>query len=111
MRSIASDLEGLAYYHGVAEDSGPTCHATAPPAAPCPRAPAPLSCDCYDGCWGEHSEGWERIGSEETARQWWKLAQRSLPYGTYVLGRRLRVQTSDLKLKLLAAAGFDAGEA
>lgn len=41
----------------------------------------PLACDCYGGCWGDHSEGWPEVPFTDAA---WKRAVEQLPYGSYV---------------------------
>jgi NTP pyrophosphatase (non-canonical NTP hydrolase) len=44
-----------------------------------------LSCDCYPGCWGDHSETWTRVGVESTAKECYQAVAQILPHGTYVL--------------------------
>lgn len=49
----------------------------------------PLSCDCFPGCWGKHSEGWPQIefATEEQAtkaRRWIIANPKAIPYGSYV---------------------------
>lgn len=39
-----------------------------------------LGCDCYPGCWADHSESWPRFGNSKTTH-----AQEKLPYGSYVI--------------------------
>ena len=62
----------------------------------------PLNCDCYAGCWGDHSEGWPEI--QDTDDKYRAAAIGLLPYGTYVTmpGNVLRVQGADLVAKLEA---------
>ena len=59
----------------------------------------PLSCDCYPGCWAEHSKLWERIYEDpEVTRQ---ECMRRIPHGTYVkMPDHVRVE-SDHELNLL----------
>ncbi len=60
----------------------------------------PLSCDCYGGCWGTHSEGWpsapiptEMLEAASKAGSRYPsstvanpiLRKLDLPYGTYVV--------------------------
>lgn len=79
----------------------------------------PLSCDCYGGCWGDHSQQWPRVAGtptpvEQTKHQtvsaeamaYYRLAQKVLPYGTYVfMSDHLRVETNELMRTLLNAMG------
>ncbi len=52
----------------------------------------PLSCDCYGGCWGDHSKDWPSITDKDKSLR--KLAIQVLPYGTYVImDNRLRIET------------------
>ena len=55
-----------------------------------------LSCDCYAGCWGDHSEGWPEIHDPDGVYR--RAAIGLLDYGTYVTmpGNVLRIQDSDL---------------
>ena len=65
----------------------------------------PLNCDCYDGCWGDHSENWPRVivptgafillkGKPGTLQRQtvsealFAAAVKLLPHGTYVWGGR-----------------------
>lgn len=75
----------------------------------------PLSCDCYGGCWGDHSETWPRLEflTKEGANEAYRLchqskkmgdnlpaSERCVPYGSYVLsGAQLRFQTTELRDK------------
>lgn len=65
----------------------------------------PLHCDCYGGCWAEHSEAWPKVGRAVDAKALYQLAHTTLPYGTYVImsGQPLRVETPELAAKLEAA--------
>lgn len=55
----------------------------------------PLNCDCYPGCWGDHSEGWSEIADPQDKFR--IRAVKSLPYGTYVTVKgKLRVETQEL---------------
>lgn len=42
----------------------------------------PLRCDCFPGCWGEHSENWTRIWNDPDVS--YSEARRKLQYGSYV---------------------------
>ena len=46
----------------------------------------PLSCDCYPGCWREHSEDWMLIeftaGVDKSVTR--KAVRLVVPYGSYV---------------------------
>jgi len=108
-----------------AQDARDRPHATADdditaPAHPAPAAyspsmditePQPLSCDCYPGCWGDHSKDWPRINGElDEIESLFRFAHGILPPGTYVLYiscpidrevNHLRIQTGELLLKLL----------
>lgn len=52
----------------------------------------PLSCDCYAGCWGDHSKGWPSVPQPRDPH---KLARDAgVPYGSYVIAEQsLRVET------------------
>lgn len=46
----------------------------------------PLNCDCYPGCWGDHSELWPEIicADKDRAREVRKRIMSLVPYGSYV---------------------------
>lgn len=45
----------------------------------------PLNCDCYPGCWGDHSKDWPLIPLDErNASQLRADVGRLVPYGSYV---------------------------
>ncbi len=59
----------------------------------------PLSCDCYPGCWGVHSQDWPEIWEPRTMSQgeFYRLVHKLVPYGSYVMMHgRVRVETADL---------------
>ncbi len=63
---------------------------------------APLSCDCYGGCWGDHSVAWSKITIADSSKR--QIAFRAcwetlkIPHGSYVLaGNELRLQTKEYK--------------
>lgn len=63
---------------------------------------APLGCDCYPGCWGDHSAAWPVIPFEsehEGKRAYAIVVKYKLaPYGAYVLMRReLRFASTALR--------------
>ena len=64
----------------------------------------PLKCDCYPGCWAEHSENWSRLGDAPwIAETFFVVARRHLPYGTYVcMGDHIRLETEEIKERLLS---------
>ena len=70
------------------------------------RGAEPLSCDCYGGCWGDHSKDWPKvlIGDERLARAihaacWSHL---KLPYGSYVSAKgEIRLLTEEYKQQVL----------
>ena len=41
-----------------------------------------LNCDCYPGCWGDHSDGWSEISDPDDKYR--RAAIGTLEYGTYV---------------------------
>jgi len=61
----------------------------------------PLSCDCYPGCWGVHSQNWPSILVPEglTAQA---VGELGIPYGSYVFGHNnlLFIETPELMAKL-----------
>jgi hypothetical protein len=73
----------------------------------------PLSCDCYGGCWGDHSASWPRLSfnteavASEAARRCHQVADSydqkllgRIEYGTYVLvGKELRFETEEVKAR------------
>jgi len=62
----------------------------------------PLSCDCYPGCWGEHSKHWPSVLLPEgmTQRQ---IGDAGIPYGSFVTTRQtIRFETMELLTKFLA---------
>lgn len=66
----------------------------------------PLSCDCYDGCWGDHSKDWPEVAIADEARlaeahrACWK--ELHIPRGSYVAVRgALRLQTEEYKQKVV----------
>jgi hypothetical protein len=87
----------------------------------------PLHCDCYGGCWADHSVDWVKVGTEANASQLHELAHTTLPYGTYVyIGKgydgpmqrakgvfaehsHVRVETQELADKLIAKFNLLAG--
>lgn len=60
-----------------------------------------LGCDCYGGCWGDHSRGWPGLmfGNEADGKLAWRLCHQELEvgvsrpkkeqvgHGNYVLGK------------------------
>lgn len=68
-------------------DIFPSPKTTVPICAVCGKpAPHPielLTCDCYGGCWGDHSKGWPSIAadSENKVAQ---LIRMLIPHGGYV---------------------------
>jgi hypothetical protein len=72
----------------------------------------PLTCRLLRfGCWGDHSANWPviKLKDPEAIRKLSGSCSRKagevLPYGTYVLmDDRLRVETSELLIKLMRAA-------
>jgi hypothetical protein len=48
----------------------------------------PLSCDCYPGCWGDHSKDWPLVTlnpfTAEAASQLRGDVRHFVPYGSYV---------------------------
>ena len=61
----------------------------------------PLGCDCYPGCWAEHSEDWQRMGDKSNVGELYKAAVKTLPYGTYVcMSDHMRVETQELMAQL-----------
>lgn len=80
----------------------------------------PLSCDCYGGCWAEHSKGWPRVTLPDPARldalyrDCWETLK--IPHGSYVLVAselELRLETEEYREmveRLLASTAPAAGE-
>lgn len=74
----------------------------------------PLSCDCYGGCWGDHSKDWPSVvippGMETAAAM--QLTHSIVPYGSYVLmGTTVRTETGEYHERLrMAFAKFQYGE-
>ena len=69
----------------------------------------PLNCDCYPGCWADHSEGWPSIevpfDKPGNAVRIARLAD--LPRGSYVImGNVLRVETTDYLSTVRNAMGL-----
>lgn len=66
----------------------------------------PLSCDCYGGCWGDHSATWSKMVFHDTAdaNEAWRLCHQDpeigvqrprserVPHGSYVLAGRPPVE-------------------
>lgn len=59
----------------------------------------PLDCDCYGGCWGDHSEIWPRLKwpagivikcreGESVRQRLMRAVREVVPYGSYVNGGR-----------------------
>ena len=83
----------------------------------------PLGCDCYGGCWGDHSKDWPSIAlSEKSLAEARKINSRypesvaggaiakraNLPYGSYVImSGSLRVETPELMSLVLEQILFD----
>ncbi len=45
----------------------------------------PLSCDCYPGCWGDHSKDWPLIPFADHDKADVRAAVKgAVPYGSYV---------------------------
>lgn len=45
----------------------------------------PLSCDCYPGCWGDHSKGWPLVPFKGAPKSDTRVVVRSvIPHGSYV---------------------------
>lgn len=78
---------------------------------------SPLSCDCYDGCWGDHSQDWTQvqIPAELIAQAGRVQYPRvhaagrivraaGVPHGSYVVtDRHIRVET-DAQAEMVKAA-------
>lgn len=64
----------------------------------------PLNCDCYGGCWADHSKDWPRLGDAPwIAETFFAVARQHLPYGTYVcMGDHIRLETEEIKERLLS---------
>jgi NTP pyrophosphatase (non-canonical NTP hydrolase) len=66
----------------------------------------PLSCDCYPGCWGNHSTGWPSVFIEDSkkldAAYWACWKQLNIPHGSYVRMStwELRLQTEEYKKRV-----------
>ena len=72
----------------------------------------PLTCDCYDGCWGDHSANWMCVEVPRSRIEAARLVnprypesvaatalckEAGVPYGSYVVdGRVLSVETPNL---------------
>jgi len=70
----------------------------------------PLSCDCYPGCWAEHSENWSCIqGTPEFISSFYEIARRVLPHGSYVLIEEtiLRCETLAMLNELIALRSLE----
>lgn len=71
----------------------------------------PLSCDCYPGCWGQHSLTWAKVvnSSEGQAQSMFRSCVKVLRYGTYVrFGLEVRFENfSDIKLVRKHMAGAE----
>lgn len=62
-----------------------------PPTAPA-GPPPPLKCDCYAGCWADHSEGWPEVHSG-----WRAYCVENFGHGTFVVMKDcIRVNHSSL---------------
>lgn len=77
----------------------------------------PLSCDCYGGCWGEHSKGWPEVEVPVGLIHDYKtkhpyetyfaqgaayevISHAEIPYGSYVqMTGFVRLETEDLARK------------
>lgn len=65
----------------------------------------PLRCDCYGGCWGDHSKEWPRVEFDEAIMIW--LAKQpshisSLYYGSYVVADGyIRFETNKLMVDVI----------
>ncbi len=46
----------------------------------------PLSCDCYGGCWGDHSKNWPDMAYTEERAQY--LVANNKLYGSYVMTQK-----------------------
>lgn len=60
----------------------------------------PLNCDCYGGCWGDHSKNWPfiRFPNSNEANKAFRLCHKNIPYGTYVImGIDIRFETEAQK--------------
>lgn len=63
----------------------------------------PLNCDCYPGCWGDHSVSWPKIifRTEDGVRRAFLRCRDEFPYGTYVrCGLEVRVEGAELLREL-----------
>src|SRR4051812_4169771 len=49
------------------------------------NCPMPLSCDCYSGCWGDHSKGCPSIGYTPERAEY---CAKKLTHGSYVIIHR-----------------------
>lgn len=57
--------------------------------APQRQEDEPLSCDCYPGCWAEHSKDWLTV---PYTKQNWHFCVEFIPYGMYVgVGDKIRI--------------------
>ena len=70
----------------------------------------PLRCDCYPGCWGDHSEGWPSVpkdyfGHPLMVRNILKKA--GIRYGSYVImENEVRVETEEMRRSLIHHLGI-----
>lgn len=62
----------------------------------------PLNCDCYAGCWKEHSNSWPKImHTESILNELYFRCVKILPRGTYVLVKNeLRLEKLELFNKI-----------
>jgi len=70
----------------------------------------PLECDCYDGCWGNHSKDWPEVdysGTQRRPSQVEGFVHGAVPYGSYVFVANftVRIETEDLAAKVRRYAG------
>ena len=60
--------------------------------------PEPLGCDCYPGCWGEHSKHWHQLSPKSIDKigDLMRLANKHTSYGRVVtLADHVRFQLGD----------------
>ena len=61
----------------------------------------PLSCDCYGGCWGDHSKGWPSVPQPRDPHAVARKA--GVPHGSYVIVEQgLRLETEAYRDAVMA---------
>ena len=63
-----------------------------------------LTCDCYGGCWADHSKGWPSVPQPRDPHK--VVMEANVPYGSYVIVEQsLRLETEEYREAVMRVLG------